>query len=424
MHQRAEGRAVRGAPLHRLPDGGAPASGLETEQVAIFLGEDYVLTFQERPGDCLDPVRERIRQGTGRIRVGGPRLPRLRDPRRDRRRLLPRPGDIRRAARGPRGGDPRASPTRGASARAPRQARPPHAPARDLAAARGGQRRSCASRPSSSREDTRLYLRDCYDHTDPAHGPASRPTASSPPGSLDVYMSSVSQPHERGDEGPDDHRHDLHPAHLHRRRLRHELPRTCPSSTGGGPTPRCGASCSRSPSPSSSSSRRRAGSRASSRTRTEMDRDEDRCCSEAPQSAGASLRQRSSAGAVEAGRAGGQGGSRKVGSAERRCRSRWGRGSRSLLVEPPGTSELSSLTSASRSAMSVKIQTPEIQRGVAEPEEQELRLRVALHLRVRLHDLEEELPDLLHVACRRRRRPRRRRGPRGRCGSSSSPAPR
>jgi magnesium transporter len=31
-----------------------------------------VLTFQEHPGDCLDPVRDRIRKATGRIRTQGP----------------------------------------------------------------------------------------------------------------------------------------------------------------------------------------------------------------------------------------------------------------------------------------------------------------------------------------------------------------
>lgn len=39
-----------------------------TEQVSIFLGHGFVLSFQEAAGDCLDPVRERIRQGRGRIR--------------------------------------------------------------------------------------------------------------------------------------------------------------------------------------------------------------------------------------------------------------------------------------------------------------------------------------------------------------------
>ncbi len=44
---------------------------LETEQMAIFLGKDYVITFQEKPGDCLDSVRQRIRQGNERIRGAG-----------------------------------------------------------------------------------------------------------------------------------------------------------------------------------------------------------------------------------------------------------------------------------------------------------------------------------------------------------------
>jgi magnesium transporter len=46
---------------------------VETEQISIFLGENFVLTFQEgRPGDCLDPVRRRIREQVGKIRESGP----------------------------------------------------------------------------------------------------------------------------------------------------------------------------------------------------------------------------------------------------------------------------------------------------------------------------------------------------------------
>lgn len=45
--------------------------GLHTEQVSLFVGKDFVLTFQETHGDCLDPVRERIRKGTGMIRRSG-----------------------------------------------------------------------------------------------------------------------------------------------------------------------------------------------------------------------------------------------------------------------------------------------------------------------------------------------------------------
>jgi magnesium transporter len=43
----------------------------DTEQVAFFIGEGYVITFQERPGDCFENVRDRIRKATGRIRTAG-----------------------------------------------------------------------------------------------------------------------------------------------------------------------------------------------------------------------------------------------------------------------------------------------------------------------------------------------------------------
>ena len=41
-----------------------------TEQVSMFLGKNFVITFQERDGDCFEPVRERIRQHS-RIRTKG-----------------------------------------------------------------------------------------------------------------------------------------------------------------------------------------------------------------------------------------------------------------------------------------------------------------------------------------------------------------
>jgi magnesium transporter len=40
----------------------------ETEQVSMFLGKGFLLTFQERSGDCFDLVRERIRRNRGIIR--------------------------------------------------------------------------------------------------------------------------------------------------------------------------------------------------------------------------------------------------------------------------------------------------------------------------------------------------------------------
>ena len=45
---------------------------LDLEQISVFLGRDFVVTFQERPGDVLDPLRQRIRAGRGRIRQCGP----------------------------------------------------------------------------------------------------------------------------------------------------------------------------------------------------------------------------------------------------------------------------------------------------------------------------------------------------------------
>ncbi len=45
---------------------------LETDQLSMFLGKNYVLTFQETAGDCFDPVRQRIRKAGGRIRKSGP----------------------------------------------------------------------------------------------------------------------------------------------------------------------------------------------------------------------------------------------------------------------------------------------------------------------------------------------------------------
>jgi len=40
-----------------------------TEQLSLFLGHQFVVTIQERPGDCFDPIRERIRTAKGRIRT-------------------------------------------------------------------------------------------------------------------------------------------------------------------------------------------------------------------------------------------------------------------------------------------------------------------------------------------------------------------
>lgn len=47
-------------------------NSLNIEQLSLILGSNYVITFQERPGDYFDPIRDRIRRGRGRIRRMGP----------------------------------------------------------------------------------------------------------------------------------------------------------------------------------------------------------------------------------------------------------------------------------------------------------------------------------------------------------------
>jgi magnesium transporter len=45
---------------------------LETDQLSLFLGKNFVVTFQEWPGDDFDPVRERIHKASGNFRRLGP----------------------------------------------------------------------------------------------------------------------------------------------------------------------------------------------------------------------------------------------------------------------------------------------------------------------------------------------------------------
>ncbi len=42
-----------------------------SEQVSIILGPNFVISFQEKPGDVFDPLRERLRNAKGRVRKMG-----------------------------------------------------------------------------------------------------------------------------------------------------------------------------------------------------------------------------------------------------------------------------------------------------------------------------------------------------------------
>ena len=44
---------------------------LDSQQVSMFFGKNYILTFQEHAGDYFDPVRKRLRNAKGRVRELG-----------------------------------------------------------------------------------------------------------------------------------------------------------------------------------------------------------------------------------------------------------------------------------------------------------------------------------------------------------------
>jgi magnesium transporter len=69
LHQRpkAEDYADHLFLVLRMPVKGGAATA--TEQVSLFLGPDYVITFQEQPGDVFEPVRTRIRNPQSPIRT-------------------------------------------------------------------------------------------------------------------------------------------------------------------------------------------------------------------------------------------------------------------------------------------------------------------------------------------------------------------
>jgi len=170
----------------RMIEEGLPPT---TEQLSMFLGERFLLTFQETPDDCFEPVRERLRKGRGQIRnrladylayalidavidgyfpvleACGDRLEALED------RVMARPSEG--------------------------QARQVHEIKRELLVIRRAiwpQREmlNALTREASLNitDQTRLYLRDCYDHTIQLMDIVEtyREIAT---GLVDVYLSSV-----------------------------------------------------------------------------------------------------------------------------------------------------------------------------------------------------------------------------------------
>lgn len=48
-----------------------PFEIVETEQLSIFFGINYIITFQDKPGDTLEHLRKRLRNNRGKVRAGG-----------------------------------------------------------------------------------------------------------------------------------------------------------------------------------------------------------------------------------------------------------------------------------------------------------------------------------------------------------------
>ena len=71
VHQRPKAEDYESALfiVLRMPTTG---SRVWTEQMSLFVGDGFVLTFQETPGDWFEPVRNRIRDPRSRLRVNGP----------------------------------------------------------------------------------------------------------------------------------------------------------------------------------------------------------------------------------------------------------------------------------------------------------------------------------------------------------------
>ena len=48
-----------------------PTQNFDTEQISIFVGKNFIITFQEHAGDGFDHIRQRIQQATSRLRQSG-----------------------------------------------------------------------------------------------------------------------------------------------------------------------------------------------------------------------------------------------------------------------------------------------------------------------------------------------------------------
>ncbi|MHB8763696.1 MAG: magnesium/cobalt transporter CorA [Deferrisomatales bacterium] len=72
-HQRPKAEAYEGYLylVVKMIRWNAEEGDLDAEQVSLLVSPNCVVTFQEKPGDVFDPVRDRIRGGKGKLRRSG-----------------------------------------------------------------------------------------------------------------------------------------------------------------------------------------------------------------------------------------------------------------------------------------------------------------------------------------------------------------
>ena len=195
--------------------------GTSADQLSLILGPNYVLSFQETPGDCFDSVRERIRGGKGRIRELGPDYLAyaLIDAVVDNYFfVLEKLGERIDGLEEQLIAEPRRE-----------LLREIHALKREMIELRKSvwplRRSSAASERSeslSSRETNRPFSQGRLRPRHPGHRHDRVLPGDAVQHGRNLPLEPL-QPHERDREGPDDHLHDLHPDHVSRRPLRDEL---------------------------------------------------------------------------------------------------------------------------------------------------------------------------------------------------------
>lgn len=163
---------------------------VESEQIAIFLVGNVIITFQEQGGDCLDVVRRRIRQNRGKIRKVGPDylLYCLLDAVTD--AYFPILDGLSEAMELLED-EVVEAPTNQTLARVHGVKRDLLTLRREISSLREAVNALIRDSGAEISDDTRLHLRDCYDHTIRIHElvDSYREIMA---GLLDVYLSSVS----------------------------------------------------------------------------------------------------------------------------------------------------------------------------------------------------------------------------------------